>query len=310
MRIGRAWEGLSQRQCLTQEGMDVAKSGAHPALSGELPAGSSRALSRRPHREGVSPDELAVRRQRRERLVSVFSPSVLLVLWELLARLRVLDTRFFPPPTDILETMLELVSTGQLIQDLGISLRRIFTGFLAGSIPGVFLGLTMGLFPAVRAALQPIVAALYPIPKIALLPLILLIFGLGEASKAAMIAIGVFFLVLMNTVAGVVNIPRIYLDVARNYGASLKDFYLTIAIPGSLPFIFTGIKLGLGMALLLIVAAEMIGAKSGIGYMIWTGYETFNLEQMFSGLIIMAFLGYVFDILLDFLEKRVIPWKN
>ncbi len=186
----------------------------------------------------------------------------------------------------------------------------MFIGFLVGAIPGLVIGLTMGLFPLVRAALEPMVAALYPIPKIALLPLIMILFGIGEWSKYATIAIGVFFLVLINTVAGVVNIERIYLDVARNFGASRKDYYTTIALPGALPMIFTGIKLGMGMALLLIVAAEMIGAKSGIGYMIWTGYDTFFLEKMYVGLIIMAFLGYVSSLLLDEVERWIVPWKH
>ncbi len=247
---------------------------------------------------------------RRERIISIVSPFVAIVVWELLVRAALLDSRFFPPPTKIAVTFADLAASGELIEALKISLFRIGAGFLVGTIPALIIGLTMGLFPIVRAALEPVVAALYPIPKLALLPLIMLFFGLGEASKIATIAIGVFFLVLINTVAGVVNIPRIYMDVAKNFGASRKDYYLTIALPGALPLIFTGLKLGLGMALLLIVAAEMIGAKSGIGYMIWTGYGTFFLEKMYVGLVIMAFLGYAFSMILDELERLIIPWKH
>ncbi|WP_264843158.1 ABC transporter permease [Caldinitratiruptor microaerophilus] len=242
--------------------------------------------------------------------MSVLSPVALLVLWEMLVRLKLLDARFFPPPSGIVGTFVDLLVSGELLQALLISLSRIFIGFVVGAVPGLLIGLTMGLFPLVRAALEPMVAALYPIPKIALLPLIMILFGIGEWSKYITIAIGVFFLVLINTVAGVVNIDRIYLDVARNFGASRKDFYTTIALPGALPLIFTGIKLGMGMALLLIVAAEMIGAKSGIGYMIWTGYDTFYLEKMYVGLVIMSFLGYVFTLVLDELERWIIPWKH
>lgn len=107
-----------------------------------------------------------------------------------------------------------------------------------------------------------------------------------------------------------VNIDRIYLDVAKNFGASRKDFYLTVALPGALPLIFIGIKLGVGMALLLIVAAEMIAARAGIGYMIWTGYSTFDLEKMYVAFVIMAFLGYLASLALDELEKVVVPWKH
>ena len=248
--------------------------------------------------------------RRRERILSIVSPLILVVVWELLVRFHLLDLRFFPPPSGIVSTFVELSVSGELWSSLAISIMRIFGGFLLGAVPAVILGLTMGLFPLIRAVFDPMIASLYPIPKLALLPLIMLLFGIGEASKVVTIASGVFFLVLINTVAGVVNIDKIYLDVAKNYEASRKNFYLTIALPGALPLIFTGLKLGMGIALLLIVAAEMIGAKSGIGYMIWTGYETFFLEKMFVGLTLMAVLGYLFTVGLDELERKIVPWKQ
>lgn len=245
-----------------------------------------------------------------EKILSAISPFLLLVLWEALVRLHLLDARFFPAPSSIVGTFTSLILSGELFTALKASLFRIFAGFLAGAVPGVVIGLTMGLFPLIRALLQPMVDATYPIPKIALLPLIMLVFGIGETAKVATIAIGVFFPVLINTVAGVVNIERIYLDVARNFEASRKDYYLTIALPGALPMIFTGVKLGMGMALLLIVAAEMIAAQAGIGYMIWTGYSTFDLEKMYVAFIVMAFLGFVFSSGLDEIEKIVVPWRH
>lgn len=250
------------------------------------------------------------RQLRRERILSSVSPIAMILLWEVLVQTRLLDVRFFPPPSGIVGTFYEMAVSGELWQSLGISLFRIFAGFLVGAVPALLLGLTMGLFPLVRATIEPVVAALYPIPKLAMLPLIMLIFGIGETSKVVTIAIGVFFLVLINTVAGVVNIDKIYLDVAKNYGASRRDFYLTIALPGAMPLIFTGLKLGMGMGLLLIVAAEMTAAKSGIGYMIWRGYQTFYMERMFVGLTIMAALGYIFSVGLDELERKVLPWKQ
>lgn len=244
------------------------------------------------------------------RSLSVISPVVMLVVWEVLARLNVLDIRFFPPPTKVLQALWEMALNGVLISDLGISLIRIFGGFFLGAVPGLLIGLTMGLFPPVKAMLDPIIAATYPIPKLALMPLIMIIFGLSEFEKMVIIALGSFFLVLINTVAGVVNLDKIYWDVAKNYGASRKNYYLTVALPGALPMIFTGIKLGMGMALLLIVAAEMNGATAGIGYRIWESYAIFNIPEMFVSFIVMALLGYVFTIALDELERIVIPWKH
>jgi len=247
---------------------------------------------------------------RRERLISILSPLMLLLLWEALVRLQLLDYRFFPPPSAIVGRFWELLVDGTISSHVAMSLFRVFSGFLVGTVPGVVIGLTMGLFPVVRAALEPVVAATYPIPKLALLPLMLLIFGYGEASKVATIGLGCFFLVLINTVAGVVNIDKVFLDVARNYGATKKDYYLTIALPGALPMIFTGMKLGMGVSLLLIVAAEMIGAQNGIGYLIWTSYQIFRLEDMYIGLVLMAFFGYFFTMGLNSLERVVIPWKD
>jgi NitT/TauT family transport system permease protein len=203
-----------------------------------------------------------------------------------------------------------MIRSGLLFSDLGISLYRIFGGFLLGAIPGLLIGLTMGIFPIVKIIMDPVVAATYPIPKLAIMPLIMILFGLTELEKMVVIALGTFFIILINTCAGVVNLDKIYMDVAKNYGASKKGYYLTVALPGALPMIFTGIKLGMGMALLLIVAAEMNGASSGIGYRIWESYSIFNIPEMYVSFVVMAILGYVFTIVLDKIERLIIPWKN
>jgi NitT/TauT family transport system permease protein len=244
------------------------------------------------------------------RSLSIISPIILLIIWEMLVRVHLLDSRFFPAPSTVLVTMWEMIRNGILFSDMRISLYRIFGGFLLGAIPGLLIGLTMGLFPLIKAIIDPIVAATYPIPKLALMPLIMIIFGLTELEKMIVIALGTFFLILINTLAGVVNLDKIYLDVAKNYGASKKDYYLTVALPGALPMIFAGMKLGMGMALLLIVAAEMNGASSGIGYRIWESYSIFNIPEMFVSFIVMSLLGYIFTVALDELERWIIPWKK
>lgn len=252
---------------------------------------------------------LGLSQQNKERILSLFSPVLLLVLWEILVQTGLLDKRFFPAPTSIVGTFTNLVTSGELWKHLQASITRILIGFALGAIPALFLGISMGLFRWVRAFFSPMVASLYPIPKIAILPLIMLIFGLGEQSKWVIIAIGVFFLVLYNTMAGVMNIPNIYLDVGRNFGASRWQFYKTIALPGALPLIFTGVKLAAGVALLIIVAAEFVGAKTGIGYMIWQSWQTFSVETMYVGLVVIAVLGYLVSLGLDELEHVLIPWR-
>lgn len=242
--------------------------------------------------------------------LSYLSPVFFLLIWELGAQFSIIDVRLFSAPSLIIKSMIPLITSGELLYNTFTSVKRIILGLLLGALPGIIIGLSMGLFPLVRSVLKPIVAAAFPIPKIAIMPLILLVFGLGETSKIVIIALGVFFLVVINTMAGVLNIDQIYLDVAQNFGASRKNFYLTVALPGALPTIFAGIKVAMGTALLLIVAAEWSAADAGIGWMIWRAYDMFDIERMFIGLIVMSFLGYLFSFCIDFLEKAIIPWKN
>ena len=256
------------------------------------------------------PDKRRLSRKAKDRLISVMSPLVLLALWEITAQVGLLDTRFFPAPTSIASRFVELAQSGELLINTLISLQRLFFGFLLGGIPALVLGLVMGLYRPIRAAVDPLIAATYPIPKSAVLPLILLIFGLGEPSKIVMVAIGVFFPVVINTTAGVLEIDRIYHDVSKNFGASRWQVFRTVALPGSLPLIMTGIKLGVGLGLILIAIAEMVGAKSGLGYMIWNAWQIFSVETMYVGILVISVLGVLFTVVMNELEQVIIPWRS
>jgi ABC-type nitrate/sulfonate/bicarbonate transport system permease component len=245
----------------------------------------------------------------RDRLIGLLSPALLLLLWEVVVRLGWVDQRFFPAPSTIMGSFVHLAATGELWADLSASLTRLFWGCLLGGIPALLLGLAMGLYRPVRAMVDPLVAATYPVPKSAILPLVLLIFGLGEASKIAMVALGVFYPVIINTTAGVLEIDRMYLDVGRNFGASRWQTFRTIALPGAAPLIMAGVKLGVGLGLVLIAIAEMIGAQSGIGYMIWNAWQLMSVDTMFVGLIVIALLGFTFTWALDEIERWLLPWK-
>ena len=251
-----------------------------------------------------------------ERALSLISPLLLLALWELCARLKIIDVRFFPAPSSIFAVGWQMLQpsqqfpAGELWTHLGISLSRIAVGFLIGAVPGIIIGLAMGLFSPIRAVIQPLIDGTFPIPKIAILPLFIMIFGIGEESKYAIIATAVIYLVLINTVAGVRNIDRIYLDVGKNFHASRLMMFTDIALPGALPLIVAGIKLGMGVALLIIVSAEFVGAKSGIGYLIWTSWQVFQVEKMYVGLVVIAVIGFVSAILLNWLERILVPWKH
>lgn len=248
-------------------------------------------------------------KQRLKQVLTIASPLFILLLWEFLSRTELIDSRFFPPPTAIIGTFFDMMLNGTLFDHLGISLLRIFGGFLLGVVPGIVLGLLMGMYSPFKHFFQPLVMALMPIPTIALLPIIIIIFGIGETSKLVTIAGSVFFPVVINTAAGVMNIDQIYIDVAKNYGANPKDFFFKIALPGSLPVMLEGIQMGQAIALLTIVAAEMMGAHQGIGYLIWTSYKAFSLTEMYVGLILISFFGYFFSLLLRWLQAKLLPWK-
>ncbi|HVH31933.1 MAG TPA: ABC transporter permease [bacterium] len=244
-----------------------------------------------------------------DRWLGVLSPVGLLLVWELLSRTGVLDARFVPPPSLIAQTLLALMRTGELPYHVGVSVERILAGFVLGAIPAVALGLAMGLNRSIRAAVMPLVAALYPIPKIAVYPLIIFYVGIGDASKVSIVAISIFFLVLLNTMAGVLGLDRAYANIARAYGARPIDVFTTIAWPGALPSIFVGLKLGMGFALIVIVGAELLGSDAGIGFLIWRAYQIFAIDVMFAGLLVTALLGWLATAGLDWLERRALPWR-
>ena len=245
-----------------------------------------------------------------ERFLSVISPIILLLLWQLSASAGWIDTRFFPSPAAIFEEAYAMILSGELWMHFSISLQRIVIGYFIGAVPGVLIGLAMGLFGPIRAIIQPLIDATFPIPKIAVLPLFIMVFGLGEQSKYAIIATAVIYLVLINTVAGVRNIDKIYLDVGKNFGASNWMMFTDVALPGALPLVVAGLKIGMGIALLVIVSAEFVGARSGIGYLIWTSWQVFQVEKMYVGLLVSAVLGFGSAILLNYLERVVVPWKG
>jgi NitT/TauT family transport system permease protein len=237
------------------------------------------------------------------------SPLVLLALWEAAARAGLINVAFFPAPTTILAQAIAQAQTGQFWSDIGISLQRIGIGTLMGAVPGICVGLAMGLFEPVREALRPLIAAVFPIPKIALLPLLLLIFGIGELSKYVVIAINVFFLMSINTLAGVLAIPPVYFEVAKNLRASRWATYWTVALPGALPGIFTGLRICMGTALIILVAVEFSTAESGVGYRIWWAWTVFWVDTMYVGFFVIALLGLAFSLIVDRLEKWVVPWR-
>ncbi len=251
----------------------------------------------------------AARQLRQERLLYLLSPIGLLVLWELAIRAGLGDRRFVPAPSDIAERFYLLCVSGELPWDTAVTLWRIVAGYLLGAIPGVALGLLMAMWRGVRIVVDPLIAALFPIPKLALMPLILLAFGFGETSKIVVVAIGAFFPVIVNAYAGAANIEKIYIDVAHNYGASPMVMFTRVVFFGALPLIFAGLRVALAISFIIGTAAEFVAAKSGIGYLIWSSWELLQVDAMFVGIVTIGILGVITSTLFVEVERLVIPWK-
>ena len=241
---------------------------------------------------------------------SVLTPILIVAIWECLSRLGIADQRFFPPPTAVLGEALDMIREGELQSNIGVSLRRIFFGFVLGAVPGVVLGLCMGMLRPARMVLEPIISATLPIPKSALMPLLFLIFGLGEQSKVLFISIGVFFPVVIATEQGVRGVSRIYFDVAKDLDASRLRVFATVGLPGALPSMFSGFQLALGSAFIFGTLVEMLGARSGLGFVIWNGWQLFQVERMYVGIVTVSILGLVFGGLLRVIEARLVPWQG
>ena len=270
----------------------------------------------------------------RDRLLSVGFPLALLTLWEMAVRLQWLDGRFFPAPTAVAVALWELTVKGELLGKLWllpgliaagdlsgarkvfaeghlwVSLFRIFAGFFVGAVPGIILGVVMGMNRTIRVALDPVVSAVYVLPKIAILPLVMLVFGIGEGSKIVIVAIASFFLVLINTTVGVRDIEPIFIEAGRNYGANHRQMFSHIIIPAALPIIFSGLRLSLGTSLIVIIAAEFVAANYGLGYLVWFSWQTLLTENMFAGLVVIMILGALFTSGLQALERRLMPWQR
>jgi len=243
------------------------------------------------------------------RWVQIAAPISLLALWQIAVSTRLLNPGLFPPPTAIFENFIAYARSGELAVNAYWTLSRLLVGLLIGGIPGTLLGLAMGMNGWVRAYFGPVIALLYPIPKIAILPLFYFLFGTGEAAKWAAIAVGVFFLMAINTEAGVRQIETIYLDVARAYRIRPGSFFFRVLLPGALPNIYAGVKLSIGIGIVLAVAAEYQLTRVGLGFAIFNAQQILDVERLYAALVAVSLLGFGLSAILDLLEARVMPWR-
>lgn len=256
-----------------------------------------------------APDRTRALERRDHPLVRVLALAGLLVAWEVVTRTGWVPALFLPSPLGVIETGVEMLGSGELGTHIVTSLRRIVLGFGLGALGGVSVGLAVGFFSLAEAVGNPLIAATFPIPKIALLPLLILWLGIGEASKIAVIMLGVFFPMAINTYTGVRNADPLLIRAAVSFGAGRWSLIRKVMLPSALPMIFAGLKLGAGTSLLLLVAAEMIAANAGIGFLVLHAQNLMETTKLMVGIVLLSVLGVCSHWLLVRLERVAIPWK-
>ena len=232
-------------------------------------------------------------------------PVLVLVGWEVFGRAGMLP-RYLSAPSMILLALWELASTGELWPALAASLYRVSVGFVLGTVAGVIVGLGAGLIPGVRHFFDPLVSFLYSIPKIAFLPVFLLLFGLGHASKIAIIAFSGFFPVFVASRHAVLSVNKLLIWTAQNMGTPERKIFFRVIIPAAAPQLFSGVRIGLAHAFVVLFAAELIGSKVGLGTIISSGEEWVRFDLMFAGIVCFAVLGFVSDRILLAVRARVL----
>ena len=240
---------------------------------------------------------------------SVLGILGILAVWETVCRAGVVSPLFLPSPSSIVTVGWDMLLSGEIFENVWASLQRILVGYAIGAGVGIVVGLLLGFSRWIDAMLTPVVYSIYPIPKIALLPLFILWLGIGELPKFTIIALGVFFPVVINTYAGVRHVDPILIKAAVTFGSGHINVIRKVMLPASLPTIFAGLKLAAGTSLILLIAAEMIAAQKGIGAMILHYGNLMMTTKLMVGVVVLSILGLVFNRSLGWLERKLLPWK-
>ncbi|MDH7794275.1 MULTISPECIES: ABC transporter permease [unclassified Beijerinckia] len=231
------------------------------------------------------------------------------IIWELTATYLIKNRLFFAPLSAVAVRLVEMYQEGILQTDILASMQTFVVGFVLGSTVAILLGVLMALSDWARDFLDPWISAMYATPYIALAPLFVLWLGIGLASHAAVVFLGVFFPVLINTYSGLATTDRILLEVARSYNANERQLFTKVRFPAALPYIITGLRLGVARGLVGVVVAEIFGARAGLGYRLLISGNSFDTAGLFAGIFLFAFAGVISVEILKIVERRLAPWR-
>jgi ABC-type nitrate/sulfonate/bicarbonate transport system permease component len=238
-----------------------------------------------------------------------FALLLAIALWQLAASTALVNPLFLPAPTAITLAIYQLAISGALWQHLSYSIMRIGSGWILGTTAGIIVGFAIGLSALARSVGITFISALFPIPKIALLPLLILWLGIGEEPKIATIALGVFFSTAISVYSGVDNVPRNLIRMAQSFNVPFPTIVRKVIWPGALPSILAGFRITASVALLLVVSAEMIGAEYGIGAFVLQAGNLMQTDQLLAGVVILSLFGLVVGKLINWLETRLLHWR-
>ena len=254
--------------------------------------------------------QLALKRSFKRLLQGLVFPIFIIVLWEILSGLGWLNIYLIPPPSQIWDRLLTIAGNGELIKHIGASLYRVVCGFSLALCIALPLGFLLGLVPPVRGFLSPSLSFFQQVPGIAWIPMFILWLGIGEASKIAIIVYSAFFPIFLNTLYGIASTDPKLKEVAYTYGLSRWGLMTRVYLPSAAPSVFVGMRLGLSYCWRSLVAAELLGASKGIGYLIQEGREMAQPDLMLVGVLVIGLTGLFLDFIFRRLENRFLPWQE
>lgn len=249
-------------------------------------------------------------KRRLDLIMSIGTPLTLIVLWQLAANFHWIDPRIFTPPLRIVGAARQLISKGILQSDIGYTMARLLVGYIIGAISGVIVGLLLGLIRPLRAAFSPLFAALYAVPQIALLPLLLVIFGIGETPKVLTVVFVTFFVLEINSLAAVRNFDPRLIESGKAFGAHKFKLFRHVLLPGAMPSIFTGLRVSIALGLVVTTATEFVASNNGLGYLVWNSWQLFQPDQMYVGLVAIALVGVILTGIIIVIERLSLPWLD
>jgi ABC-type nitrate/sulfonate/bicarbonate transport system permease component len=265
---------------------------------------------RRAGKRELQPRQWDRRRRVTDRVLAWTPPVLLIVLWQVTASAGIIDRRFYGSPADVVSKAADLFQDGAFFADIRVTVTRLVIGYVVGSAAGIVAGLLMGQFRTLRVMFEPIFSAFYVVPKLAMLPILLLVFGSTELPLMVLVSLAVFFVMMISSLNAAVKTPPDFIDVSRSFEPSRWTLFRTVVLPASLPSVFSGLRIASGTALLMLIGGEFVASNSGLGYTIWHAWSLFDAPRMYVGVVTVALLGVVFTGLIALAERLIIPWAT